>query len=182
MIHLPIDFDQGDVRWPVKHKSAPQLELEGQRVLVPCQVFAQEGEECYAGIVKHVDKGACVFFPIDSKKVSFPLSLVRKWLILNDACGATAWERLVPEGAPDEWPADVLFCSFPLQHGLNQGLLKQLCASSGRMAGVEIRKVPPDHRCHGSRFDRGLYATAPFKTGKILGQCELLTTPRVNFS
>ena len=84
LVHLPFDFDQGDMRWPIQHKSAQQRELEGQRVLVPCEIFAQEGQECYAGVVKDVDKGACVFFPIDAKKVSFPLTHVRKWLLGNE--------------------------------------------------------------------------------------------------
>ena len=146
-------------------------------MLVPCEIFAQEGQDRYAGVVKHVNKGACVFFPIDAKKVNFPLTHVRKWLIGNDARAATTWERLVLEGPPKEWPAEVLFCSFSLQRGLHQSLLKQLCASSARMADVEIREVPPDHRCHGSRYGRGLYATAPFKPGETLGQCERFTTP-----
>ena len=166
------------MRRPVQQSGAQQQELEGLRVLVPVDVFAQEGREHYAGVIKHAHKGACVFFPIDGKELRFPSAQVRKWLVANANTKAAAeWERLTREPVPKGWPAEVLFCSFPVQRGLDQSLLKRMCTTSQLMEGVEIREVPRQHTCCGSSFSRALYATAPFKRGDVLGQCESLLPP-----
>jgi hypothetical protein len=178
MVLLPLDYETRDVRWPAQQSGAQQRELEGRRVLVPVDVFAQEGRERYAGVIKHARKGACVFFPIDGKELRFPTTQARKWLVAHaDAKAAAEWERLTREPVPRGWPAEVLFCSFPVQRGLHQSLLKRMCTTSQLMEGVEIREVPRQHACCGSSFSRALYATAPFKRGDVLGQCESLLPP-----
>ena len=170
MVQMPLDFDLGDVRWPVQQGSSHHAEFEGKRLLVPASVFHQEDDkDKYAGIVKRVNcRSATVFFPIDAKEVKFSLSDVRNWVV-ESAEGEAEWRRQVPETLPSGWIHDVLFCSFPLQAGVDQVLLKKLCALSEAMQGVEVRRVPHTHRLHGSKFAYGLYTTKAFHVGHIIG-------------
>ena len=170
-VFLPLDFESGDVRWPAEQTS----HLEGRRVLVPLEVFGQDEDERYAGIIKTVNRGSSVvYFPVDGKEVKFSASLASEWLVdAEDAHVVAEWELKVPLLPPAGWQGEVLFCSLPLQEGTlyqaNQRLLKTYCRLSERMAGVEIRRVDANHPLSGSRHDHGLYATLAFKRGACLG-------------
>lgn len=168
-VHMPLDFDVGDVRWPMQQGSSQQAELEGKWLLVPAKVFAQEDDDAYAGIIKRANcRSAQVFFPIDGKEYKFGLADARNWLVEGTESEAE-WRRQVPNALPSNWPDDVLFCSFPLQAGVDKALLKKLCALSDAMQGVEIKRVATHHPLHGTKFACGLYATKPFHQGHVLG-------------
>ena len=143
-------------------------------MLVPCSVFDQFGDDgltCYAGTVKCCSTcSASVYFPIDGKEVWFQLQQVQEWVVSESASSeAEEWERQVPRRLPRSWPGDVLFCSFPLQQGVHQSLLKSLCLLSECMDGVEIREVGAGHRCHGTHFGRGLFAVRSFRIEQTVG-------------
>lgn len=76
----------------------------------------------------------------------------------------------VTKQMPDAWPTSILFCSFPLQQGADPSLIKNLCLLSQRMRGVAIREVDQAHPCFGTGFSRGLFATAAFEPGALLGR------------
>ena len=187
MLQLPLDYTNGDVRWPAKHHRGDPAqdltaELESRRLLVPCHVF----DEClvdyldrYAAVVQQAQpgdtRGVLVRFPSDGTCCRFAAPQVRKWLVdENDSHAVSEWEVSAgPEPLPAGWPGDVLFCSFPLQRGVDQSLLKRFCDGSERMRGVEIRIVPSTHPCGGPRevaHNRGLYATSAFKAGDAMGE------------
>ena len=175
LIDLPIDFKTGDVRQPTA-EALP--ELEGSRVLVPESIFGQSGVDKYAGVIKRVcSRGrAYIFFPIDGKELCFKTREALGWLVDDkDAEATEEWESLVPRKVPDGWPAEVRFCSFPVECGasplIDQVLLKRKCALSQCMEGVEIRTLPADHpSCTLAQYNRGLFATQVFKRGHCLGQ------------
>jgi len=172
LVLLPLDFESGDVRWPVQQ----QLHLEGRRVLVPLSVFGQEDDDDlggYAGVIKRARGGAVVvYFPVDGKETKFAASSVGDWLLdAKDARAASEWELKVPMQPPHGWPREVLFCSLPLQEGFqaNQRLLKTYCRLSECMAGVAIKQVDPGHPLSGTSHDRGLFATSNVRRGATLG-------------
>ena len=171
-IVIPSDYDTGDVRRPRAQGAASNL--EGRRVLVPCTIFGQTNRDgrgaLYAGTVKRASGvRASIYFPIDGQEIPFAAEQARGWLVEGRSANEQ-WESRVPRTAPAGWPGDVLFCSFPLQHGVGAAVLKRLCALSECMAGVEIRKVGAGHLLAGTHFDLGLYATRDFRRGATLGQ------------
>jgi hypothetical protein len=184
LCQLPLDYTLGDVRWPRPAADSGEDRpgsLEGRRVLVPCRALS-EGLEDYldrcAGVVKQASsgdvRGVLVSFPRDGSTGRFSAARVREWLIEpGDARAAAEWEESAgPAPLPPGWPDDVLFCSFPLQRGIEQSLVKSYCTGSERMRGVEIREVTSTHPCGGRKnghFNRGLFATTAFKPGDVLG-------------
>ena len=170
VVHLPQDFAYGDLRWPRKQGAG---DLEGRRVMVPSKVFGQsdrDGQCGYAGTVKcDTGRRASIYFFIDGKEIAFESEQVRGWLV-GDRAVSTAWEEQAPYTMPAGWPGDVIFCSFPLQHGIHPTLLKRFCALSERMVGVEIRAVDQGHPLVGTQYNLGLYATRDFRRGATIGQ------------
>jgi hypothetical protein len=179
VVHLPQDFVVGDVRWPRKQGVG---DLEGRRVMVPSKVFGQsdrDGHGGYAGTVKR-DTGwrVTIHFFIDGKDITFACEQVRDWLLdAQDKAANAAWEEQAPSTTPARWPCDVIFCSFPLQHGIHPSLLKRFCALSELMAGVDIRKVDAGHPLAGTRYSLGLYATRDFRRGVTIGQYSGMLEP-----
>lgn len=172
VVQLRLDFQGGNVRWPRPKQRSQPAELEGRRVLVPCSVFHQGGYGSYAGTIKRATNLlATIYFPIDGKEIKFAIEQVRGWLVdvSKDESAVDKWDQQVPT-RPSGWPGHVLFCSFPLQHGLDPRLLKRMCSLSECMRGVEIRQVPEGHVLAGTRYSLGLYATRDFKRGVTLGQ------------
>ena len=72
--------------------------------------------------------------------------------------------------APSGWPDDVLFCSFPVQQGVEPQLVHCLRHLSEHMPGVVICEVDPAHPCFGTGFNRGLFATSSLEPGSTLGR------------